>query len=291
MFVFDPQYWFMFPISIVIATIAMSTGVGGAVFFAPIFLIGLKLAPPVAIGTALITEFFGFSSGLIAYFRQRLIDFKLGFSVLMFAVPAAIFGAAIADLFPADALKGIFAAGILFVGTQIFLAWRDERRHAEGEGDAQIEEGAPQHARHVVIDRTGRRFEYNVFNRPVAAAYASTGGMFLGMISVGLAELMEYQMVARCRIPAPVAVATSIFIVVIAVLAASVGHIVAFASEGDEVIGQVISLAIFTAPGVIIGGQLGPIVQRRVDPELMKVLISIVFVAVGLFMLISLAFL
>ena len=59
------EYWYLFPISIAIATVAMSTGIGGAVFFSPIFLLWLKLEPSVAIGTALITELFGFSLSLI----------------------------------------------------------------------------------------------------------------------------------------------------------------------------------------------------------------------------------
>ena len=75
--------WFMFPISIVIATIAMASGVGGATFFAPIFLLGLGLSPDVAIGVGLITEVFGFTSGLIAYLRRKLVDFQLAGSMLM----------------------------------------------------------------------------------------------------------------------------------------------------------------------------------------------------------------
>ena len=65
------EYWYLFPISIAIATVAMSTGIGGAVFFSPIFLLWLKLEPSVAIGTALITELFGFSSGLVAYLKAK----------------------------------------------------------------------------------------------------------------------------------------------------------------------------------------------------------------------------
>ena len=67
--------WFMFPISILIATIAMSSGVGGAIFFAPILLLGLGLPPEVAIGVGLITEVFGFTSGVVAYLRRKLVDF------------------------------------------------------------------------------------------------------------------------------------------------------------------------------------------------------------------------
>lgn len=291
------EFWFMFPIAIAVATIAMSTGVGGAIFFSPIFLIGLKLDPTVAIGTALITEFFGFSSGLIAYLRLKLIDFKMGWQVLMFAVPAAVVGAAVAEFFPDIVLKTIFGVGIIFVGTQIFTAWWGERREEmakEVEQDQlKLKEVEPQHpsqarARHVVVAADGRRFEYSVFNRKVAAVYSTVGGMFLGMISVGLAELMEYQMVAKCRVPPPVAVATSIFMIVIAVAAASVGHIVSFVSAGSETMLQVASIAMFTAPGVLIGGQLGPFVQKVVPPETMKIVISVVFVVVGVFMLATL---
>ena len=84
------ENWFMFPISIVIATIAMASGVGGATFFAPIFLLGLGLPAEVAIGVGLITEVFGFTSGLVAYLRRKLVDFKLAGALLMFSIPMAV---------------------------------------------------------------------------------------------------------------------------------------------------------------------------------------------------------
>ena len=59
------QFWYLLPISIAIATIAMSSGIGGAVFFSPLFMIGLGLEPNIAIGAALATELFGFGSGLV----------------------------------------------------------------------------------------------------------------------------------------------------------------------------------------------------------------------------------
>ena len=58
------EYWYMLPIFILIATIAITSGVEGATFFAPIFILVLKLPPEVAIGVGLITEVFGFASGL-----------------------------------------------------------------------------------------------------------------------------------------------------------------------------------------------------------------------------------
>lgn len=47
---------YMFPISILIATTAMASGIGGATFFAPLLILALGFPPEVAIGTGLITE-------------------------------------------------------------------------------------------------------------------------------------------------------------------------------------------------------------------------------------------
>jgi uncharacterized membrane protein YfcA len=35
------QYWYMLPVSVLIATIAMASGVGGATFFSPLFILAL----------------------------------------------------------------------------------------------------------------------------------------------------------------------------------------------------------------------------------------------------------
>lgn len=284
----------MFPVAIAVATVAMSTGIGGAIFFSPIFLLILRLDPTVAIGTALITELFGFTSGLIGYLRQRLIDFTVGFRVLMFSVPAALAGVVLAEFVPGEVLRAIFATGIMFIGWQMFSSWLGERRErlAQAVEEAQASEAASggTRERRVIVDRSGRRFEYAIFDRAGAMMYGGLGGMLVGMLSVGLAELMEFQMISKCRIPPPVAVATSIFMVMVTVAAASVGHIFSFVSAGPETVRQVVAIAMFTAPGVVIGGQLGPLVQRVAPPEVMKVAISVVFVAVGLFMIASFAF-
>jgi uncharacterized membrane protein YfcA len=83
------QYWYMLPVAVLIATIAMASGVGGATFFSPLFILALGLPPDFAIGTGFITEVFGFASGLAAYARKRLIDFRLGLALLTATIPAS----------------------------------------------------------------------------------------------------------------------------------------------------------------------------------------------------------
>ena len=96
-------------------------------------------------------------------------------------------------------------------------------------------------------------------------------------------------MLARCRVPSPVAVGTSIFVVVVSVVLASAVHVYNFTTAADAVaLRQVGSVVAFTVPGVMIGGQIGPFVQARVDPELTKVGIAVLFMVVGGIMLATL---
>ena len=279
------EFWYLFPVSIVIATLAMSSGIGGAVFFSPLFILVLKLEPKIAIGAALATELFGFSSGLIAYYKAKLIDFKLAKNLLIFSVPAAIIGSYYADLVPPDILKTIFAVGIIFIGYQLFSAWRkEEREKHESHHRKEFEHNYESE----LIDATGRSYRYTVCNKNMGRSFAAVGGAFVGMISVGLAELQEYHLVARCKVPTPVAVGTSIFVVVITVLVASVGHFYEFFSEGGEVLNEVLNVIVYTIPGVIIGGQIGPRMQKTLPEDKMKVGISILFILIGFFMLYTL---
>ncbi len=277
------EYWYLFPISILIATIAMASGIGGAVFFSPLFMLVLKLDPAVAIGIALMTELFGFSSGVYAYWRRRLIDFELGRRLLVFSIPAAVVGSFSTELFPAAILKTIFAVGIIFIGWQLYSSYR----HGEKERlDKQIADDSREKCESVLIDAAGNEYRYTIANKNEGRVFAAIGGWFLGMISVGLAELQEYELLARCRVPSPVAVGTSIFVVVVTVFIASIGHLYNFATSADSsVLTQVLAIVTFTIPGVVVGGQIGPVVQARVNPDVTKVGIAFLFVAVGILML------
>ncbi|QPG58344.2 sulfite exporter TauE/SafE family protein [Shewanella eurypsychrophilus] len=279
------EFWYLLPIATVIATIAMSSGIGGAVFFSPLFMIALSLEPKIAIGAALATELAGFSSGLYAYLKARLIDFQLAKKLLVFSIPAALIGSLYADLIPAIVLKAIFAVGLVFIGTQLFSAWRKEEREKNENTTAKEFE---ENYQSELTDSQGNVYRYTICNPNMGKSFAAIGGAFVGMISVGLAELQEYHLVARCKVPTPVAIGTSIFVVVLTVLTASIGHFYEFYHQGNDVLAQVVNIIIFTIPGVIIGGQLGPKLQRIVPEDKMKAAISIAFLLIGIFMLYTL---
>ena len=262
------QYWYMLPLAILISTIATASGVGGATFFAPLFMLGLRIPPEVAIGTALITEVFGFASGLYAYARKRLIDYRLGATLLVITIPLALLGTWISEHIEPDILKAILGVGLFAVAANSLRAPEQQavnrmdaaifQQHGDGRGET------------CLITSQGEAICYTVCNRTEGRLVAALGALFKGMIATGLGELDEHFLLERCHVPSKVSVATGVFVVLFTTLSASVGHFIGFVQTGGAMLNTVLSLIILTIPGVIVGGQLGPRIISRVSQHALE---------------------
>ncbi|MBZ0277752.1 MAG: sulfite exporter TauE/SafE family protein [Anaerolineae bacterium] len=276
------QFWFMFPVSILVATTAMASGVEGATFFAPIFILLLGLPPEVAIGTGLITEVFGFASGLYAYRRKRLIDYKLGTALLVVTIPMALLGTWLSGIIDPNLLKIALGIGLLAIGAN-FL--RTPAHEEVQRLDQQAQTLDSPDTMRCIVTASGEEICYQVCNRTEGRLIAGIGSLFMGMVSTGLGEMNGFYLLRRCRVPARVAVATSVFVVAITALVASTGHFVRFVQSGGDSITIVLSLVIFTAPGVIIGGQIGSMVASRISQQMLERALGVLFILVALLML------
>lgn len=273
------QYWFMFPIAVLIATIAMASGVGGATFFSPLFILALGLPPEVAIGTGLITEVFGFASGVFAYARKRLIDYRLGLALLMATIPMALLGTWVAGWIDPDILKVVLGVGLFAVALSFLRA--PEHKDVKRMDAAIEEEYGGEKAETCLLTAEGEEIHYTVCNRTEGRLIAGIGGLFVGMISTGLGELNGYFLMQRCRVPSKVSVATSVFVVAITALAASGGHTVRFVHSGGDTINTVLSIVLFTVPGVILGAQLGSRVASRIPQRVLERGLGVLFILVA----------
>jgi uncharacterized membrane protein YfcA len=261
------EFWYMLPIGIVIATIAMASGVGGATFFSPLFILGLGLSPELAVGAGLVVEVFGFGSGVYAYVRRQLIDYRVGGMLLAATVPAAVAGVVIAHFADADILKVILGMGLFAVAVS-FLRAPDDEMEATLENMAHED---PDEAETCLVTAEDEEICYTVCNTTEGRLISGIGGLFVGMVSSGLGELNGYFLLQRCRVPSSVAVATSVFVVAITALIASVGHIFQVAQGGLTGLATMGRLLLFTVPGVVIGAQLGPELARRVPDRVMEI--------------------
>jgi len=273
------QYWYMLPVSILVATTAMASGVGGATFFSPIFILLLGLPPDVAIGTALITEVFGFASGIYAYATKKLIDYKLGVTLLMATIPMALVGSVAAAYIPSRILKIILGVGLFVVALSFLRSPEIEDVSRMDKAIDEANHGGKDEA--VIKTAAGEVIRYKVCNRYEGMMIAGVGGLFVGLISTGLGELDSYFLLQRCRVPSKVSVATSVFVVAFTALAASAGHFTRFISIGGSVLETVFSIVVFTVPGVVIGAQLGSLVATRISQKTMERSLGLLFILVA----------
>lgn len=260
--------WWVFPVSITIATVALSSGVSGALFFSPFFLLVLGLQPAQAIGAGLMTELFGTGFGAYNYVRQNVVDYRTARFLLLASVPAGIAGAVLAHRLATATLQTIF--GIALVVLAAVLLYHTTQKEKPPRGPILGENKKET----VVRARDGTVYTYRTCNRVIGVHLAGIGALLTGLMSAGLPEITTTQLILRCRIPARVAVATAIFVLTITVFFAVGIHALSARPAWHVVV--------WSIPGVIVGAQLGPRLQGKVSPRLAEKVLAGIFLAVGL---------
>lgn len=261
-------YWFMFPVSIGVATCAMLSGIGGAALFTPIFVLLFPLLGPeyvlastfAAVSTALLTQTFGFMSGFVGYYRRRMIDFDLAMRFIRISAPVAVLGALVAHRVHDGLLIAAYAmlVFILSIG-MLFMRQQSVSR--------------PNY------DSMDHRPEI-----PTRDFVLTGAGAFLtGMVSVGIGEVIISRLTKR-GIPVGTAAATSVAIVMVTILLATTTLVSQLIRDGG--IGAVPwNLICYEIPGVLIGGQIGPRLQGLVSQRSMERAIGVLFVFLAIAMM------
>ncbi|MEN7343079.1 MAG: sulfite exporter TauE/SafE family protein [Pseudomonadota bacterium] len=273
-------YWFMFPVAICVATAAMLSGIGGAALFTPIFILVFPLLGPeyplqstvAAIGTALLTETFGFTSGFVGYYRRKLIDFALVRRFIVWSVPIAIVGAFLAHFVAESLLIAGYALLVLVIAAIHVFVSHDSNP-----------EGGPHGPLIELIDASGQQWQYYRPRLSAKDVVATGVGSFLtGMLSVGIGEVIVPQLTKR-GVPVAIAVAAAVTIVIITVAFASftlIGQVVA--AGGWQAVPW--HLVCYSIPGVLIGGQIGPRLQGLVSQRTMEYAIAGLFIVLAIAM-------
>lgn len=237
------EYAFMLPVGIVVATIAMLSGIGGAVFFSPLFML-MGLEPRVALATGLLIEVAGFTSGLTGYLKRGLINFRVARTLLPFALIGTAFGVVLGRFVPDVGLKALLATVLLLLSYNLIIgSKRAEAKHPAVHGDADHVE--------CVVD-------------PNTRSITLGGGLMLGMVSSGLGEVNEYSFLKRLGMSGPYASGTSVLLVAVSAIIGIIAHSIFLIGE-QTVLADALPIALFTVPGVLIGAQIGVALAKRLE--------------------------
>ena len=248
------EFWFLFPTGVVVAALAMSSGIAGSNFWIPVYLLWLALEPRVAFWVSLLTMLFGFGSGVVRNLRAGTVDWFLVRRYLTIATPMAVVGALLSARVPVRALLVAFAGFVLVYGVRLvieFLSRGDQSPTPHGQ---------------------------------IYWGIGALAGFLQGGIATGSGTLLMPALLDHRRIDRP---ATAVGSTVVLVFTLSLLSVI-FRIDGDLFAAlvdnrtSIAAMMLFAAPGVVIGGQLGPRIAQRLPRRWLRLYVGCLLLVVGL---------
>ncbi len=247
------KYLFLFPLGILVAIVAMSSGISGSNFWIPINVIVLNIEPRISFWLALFAMLFGFGSGVIKHFQQKTINIRLAGRYLLMAIPGALIGTAILPY---------VQTSFMLIGFGIFVALYGLRL--------------------LFIKRA-----FMPDNEKITLSIAFIGGILKGIIATGLGKLLLPRLINHKGVSHPEAVGTVVTVVFLTNIVAVFSilrHDVFYASLLNNW-EELFSIMIFVAPAVIIGGQIGPKIPNCISKEMLIKYVGSLLLIVSFFMI------
>jgi hypothetical protein len=244
-----PDTWIAFPVGILISTLASAVGIGGGVLWMPFFLIVLKIRPETAVLTSLLIQTAGMGSSSLAFFAQKRVDSRLAFLFLAVAVPGLLTGAYVSSHLKPSWMELLL--GILTMTTAFLFVSSSQKYDDAGQKKADIK---------------------TAFGYSWVTALAS---VITGMLSISMSEWLIPLMRGRLGVRMSTAIGTCIFI---AFGTCVMGSLIHLSLSGKASL----SAVLFGAPGVIIGGQIGPRITTRIDERRLKELFIFLLTLIGI---------
>jgi len=241
--------WAAFSFGILIATMASSVGIGGGIFWMPIFLCLFNLKAESAVLTSLVIQCFGMGSGTLAYIHQKRVDIKLCFLLILITLPGLILGASLSQRADSSQIK-LLLGGLTIFTALIFVA--TSSAYTDTGSDRAPLPKALRHGWAVAV-----------------------GAVASGMLSISIGEWLVPILRNKLSLRMRVAVATSIATIFGTYIAATLIHLL----MGAKANWAIISWAV---PGVLVGGQIGPRITERINERVLKEMFIFILTLIGI---------
>jgi len=241
--------WITFPAGIIIASVVSAIGLGGGVLWMPLFLIVLKMEPGTAVVTSLLIQTCGMGSSTYAYARQKSIAGKLAFLLMMAAVPGLLVGAGLSRHLSHGQMRIIL--GLLVMATALWFVSTNQKYAEQGESEIDL----------------AQSFRYSWLVMVMAVGS--------GMLSVSMGEWLVPLMRGKLAMKMTSAIGSSILIVFGTCIASSATHLY-LGGRPD------LAVLLWAAPGVLIGGQIGPLISARINERVLKEIFIFLLTLLGI---------
>jgi len=241
------EYWYVFPYAILVATLCNSSGFSGAVLFQPFFYFVLQLPIPQSIATGIATETIGMTSGTLRYALMRRHDFKNYLYFFPWIFLGVVLGLFLFVKLPVLTLRALVGVVMILVAITHLFSRRSTKKN-----------GGP-------------------WKKILLAPLSVVAGIFSATTGTGVAELTQPMSEHGRKMPTKMANANAIM------LEASADWMITMVNLS---LGNIRwDIFIFSASGVIIGGQLGAYFSSYVPDRILRTVFCCSIALIGCFYL------
>ncbi len=244
------------------AVIATMSGVGGGVFFVPMFSLLLGYPIPLAVGTskgvvAVVTSF-----GSISYLREKLVNPSDALVIASSMIPSSIVGAFLVAYVEPRLIEVMVGVFVMLYGVR--MLYRTFKSLKGGQSSS---------SQSSDVTSTSRR---DTILKVVAGVIA---GLVAGLTGTGGGAILVPILTTLLRMNLKKAVATSTLAIFPGSVAAALVH-----AATDTLVYSAWTLV---APGALMGAVLGPKIVSRIRIALMRPIVGIVLILVGIRLILS----
>jgi len=239
-------------------------GVGGGFILVPALILLFGLSAHQAVGTSVFTVMCTGLFASFAYFKQKRIDWPLGFILELITAPGAFMGAITTSYITSRNLELLFACLLLVLA---FYMWT-ERTHFK---KVNLSKNS---WKRIITDKDGKLFKYEV-NLVIIFILSFLAGFSSGFFGIG-GGIVKVPALIYSGVPVHIAVATSSFMIIITASSAIMGHL----SLGNICFDYLIGLV----PGVVFGTQIGAKMAKKAKAKTIRRFFSIFLVLIAICM-------
>jgi uncharacterized membrane protein YfcA len=240
--------WLAFPAGICIATMVTIVGFGGGILWMPFLLIALRIEPATALLTSLLIQIAGTASGSFAFVRNKKVDVRLALLLLTIGLPGLALGAYIGPRLSLSHI-GLFI-GLICLGTALFFVSSNHKYGEEGNERVEL--------------RSAWRHSW----------IAGIMALMCGMLTVNIGEWLVPVMQKKMHLKMSNSVATCVMITCGMSILGAAAHFLMTSRPN-------LPAMLWAIPGVLIGGQIGPLVITKIDERQLKEVFVFLLTLIG----------
>jgi hypothetical protein len=257
--------------SLIAGFLGALTGLGGGVVLVPMLTVLLGVDIRYAIGASLVSVIATSSGAASAYVREGISNMRIGMFLEIATTTGALAGATLATHVSGSAIATVF--GCVLIGS----AYLSRKPRSKQDRESPEDPLATKLRMNGSFPEAGETREYNVQHVPAGFSLMFVAGALSGLLGIGSGAMKVLAMDRAMKIPFKVSTTTSNFMIGVTA-AASAGI---YLSRGY--IDPGLSMPVML--GVLGGSMLGTRVLVKAETKWLRIVFSLVIVALGLEML------